>query len=362
MTIENEIVLKIKGKEFSGWKTLEVNQSIDQLASYFAFEYTEKDWLEQGFAMGDPAVVSLNNNRLLTGYVEEIDKSYTDTSHSLQIRGRDALGDLIDCSFYQEGKSGEWKNLTVKRLIEALIAQFNIQLSVDSSVASALSQTKHSFEVRQGDTIADSLMRLAREFAFLPVSYGDGKLTVTRAGRNRRAVTAIEKGKNVKSGSSLQSNIDRFSVYVVKGSNTGDVLHEIASYTAPVAKVIDSLIERHRPLVIIHEDKTTTAKCKDRAKWESMIRAGKSRSFNYKVQGWLQEDGTPWPVNAMYHIRDDVLNVNGEYLCNQLSFRLDSDGANTSFSFVDRDTYELIEQPEKISGDNDSLLREIIRR
>ncbi|OGC76299.1 hypothetical protein A2619_05790 [candidate division WWE3 bacterium RIFOXYD1_FULL_39_9] len=353
----SEIILKVNGKEFSGWKELEINQSLDQLASSFAFSYTEKypnQFDSFDFTMGEEAVVEINGTRLITGYVEEIDKNYDSSNHVLQIRGRDKLGDLVDCSYYQEGKSGEWLNQTVETLVKNLVAPFGISVVVDETVRSTANE-RHSFKIKEGDTVADSLSRLMRLYAFLPVSYGDGKLTMTRAASNRKAVNAIESGKNVLAGNSYQSNTERFSKYIVKGSNTGDPFHELETYIGPSRYAVDPIISRSRPIVIIHEDKSDKANCQNRADWESMVRAGKSRSYKYVINDWLQKDGTPWPLNATYSVVDSINKVNGSFLSSSIIFRLGGWGKITEITLVDEKTYKLIRMPEKITGSNDDV-------
>jgi len=354
----NEIVLNVNGKEFSGWKELEISQSLDQLASSFAFSYTEKypNQIDSfDFGMGEEAIVQINDHRLITGYIEEIDKNYDNSNHVLQIRGRDKLGDVVDCSYWEKEKTGEWLNQTVENLVKSLVSPFGISVVVDDTVRSTADERKLSFKIREGDTIADSLSRLMREFAFLPVSYGDGKLTMTRAASERKATTAIETGKNVLAGNSYQSNTERFSRYIVKGSNTGDPVHELETFTGPSKYALDPVIARNRPIVIIHEDKTNHAGCQKRADWESMVRAGKSRSYKYVLNDWLQKDGTPWPLNALYSVNDKINKVNGSFLSSSVTFRLNGWGKTTEINLVDPKTYQLIRMAEKIKGENDDI-------
>jgi len=344
--MKDDIVLKVEGKKFSGWTELEVNQSLDSLSASFAFSYTENypDQMDVfSFKKGQEAIVEINGYRLVTGHIEEVEKKYTASSHTLQVRGRDKLGDLIDCPWWKEGQPATWSGLTVENLIKKLCEPFGIEVVVDESAREITSQVKSSFTSKEGDTVADCLARLIKEYAFLPVGYGDGKLTLTTSITDKKCITSIVSGKNVLEGALIESDMERYKYYICKGQGDGDDLIDLESIVAPYGKKEDKGIDRYRPLILIMDSETDIKRCQARSEWEETIRRGKSSYCNYTLSGWLQEDGTPFPLNILYSVSDKINKVENTLLSSSISYKLSqSSGRIFEITLVDKDTYKIL--------------------
>lgn len=361
--MEKEIILKIEGNEFSGWQSAEVSKGLNQLAGAFAMSYTDKATIP--IKMGQECTVEINGHVLITGHVEYIDSRFNGTMHQLQVRGRDKLGDLVDCCFYDKDNlhSGEFKDESVLNIVKRLCEPYDVDVVLDetdsSLVEEHLSTKKINFSVETGETIADCLVRLSKMHAFLPVGYGDGKLTLTRAGTNRFATTPLIVGQNIKEAQLVQSNANRFKYYIVKGMNTGFDWTTLEENSQNGELVEDNLITRYRAIVLIAEDNATQADCAKRADWERKVRAGKSREFGYVVTGWLQEDGTPWPLNSMVKIQDPIHNPNSDsLLCSRVVYSLTQNGRVTKMNFVNKEAFDLVKSPDviKTQFDLDTLI------
>ena len=180
--MEKEIILKIEGNEFSGWQSAEVSKGLNQLAGAFAMSYTDKATIP--IKMGQECTVEINGHVLITGHVEYIDSRFNGTMHQLQVRGRDKLGDLVDCCFYDKDNlhSGEFKDESVLNIVKRLCEPYDVDVVLDetdsSLVEEHLSTKKINFSVETGETIADCLVRLSKMHAFLPVGYDLGQLQV----------------------------------------------------------------------------------------------------------------------------------------------------------------------------------------
>lgn len=347
----SDMKLKINGKEYSGWQSIQVDSSLDNFTSTFGFSCSDKfpdkpdNW---NIKMGDACEVLIGSHIIATGFIDEINPQYSESSHSISMFGRDKTGDLVDCSYLQDSTTqiNEWRELSVENIIKALIKPINIDLEVDSSVASDVSKiVGDKFKVDEGQTVFNLIDPLLKQYGILGISTGNGKLTLTRAGTIKTS-DSLEFGVNIKSARFTQSNIERFSLYRVYGQGHGNDNKTIDDYRACSGELADNVVSRYRPLVILSEKAATNALCKDRAVWEAENRAGKSRSVEYEVQGHVQSNGEVWPLNGLVPVRDSFLSINRTMLIAGISFIVDdSVGTITRLKLVHPDTYNLLDVP-----------------
>lgn len=363
MNSPNKIVLRIGGKSFAGWQSVEVSHSINKFAPSFAMAYTDQypnKVDDTSFRLGQECFVEVNGHRLVTGYVEEITSNYDQSSKRLEIRGRDKVGDLVDCSNWGPLSKSEFINQSVLNITKALCKPFALSVVADASASSAVATkaSASSWKTKEGDTVFDSILRLCRMNAILPIGYGDGKVTLTRTSA-KKATDALELGKNIIAGSSQNSNVERYSDYIVKGNGSGksDLSAILGTVTGPKAVATDELITRHRPLVIITDDVVNQiSQLTDKAKWESLTRAGFSRKYEYMVNGWTQKDGSPWFINSLVRISDKISMVQGTLLITDITYSLDdSSGMVCKITVMSPDAFKLVAQAEKISSGFDLL-------
>ncbi len=348
MSSSNEIILKVRGKSFGGWTSVQVEKSLMNVAGAFGLAATDiypgnaKKW---GIAMGDECTVEINGQTIITGYVEDIPITYDANNHNIQIGGRDKTGDLVDCSF--DGDNKEFVGQSASKVITEICSPFSISIVVDSSVSAQAAGKLETFKINEGDTAFDLISKICHMKAMLPVSYGDGKLTLTRAGTTQTKDT-LELGRNVKSGSLDQSDKERFKTYIVKGQGLGaDTKSFLPVFTSPGSRATDDVISRYRPIIIFTETPCDEGKCLERAKWERDIRAGKSRSLEYEVQGWTQSNGDVWPLNALVRVKDAFLEIDATMLIAAVSYKIDEQGTITKLLLTDPEAFELIEKKYK---------------
>jgi prophage tail gpP-like protein len=243
----NNITLKINGKKYNRWKEVTVNKSLFSITGFFnlgGVDIFPNDFKKWGFKLGDACTVEIDNQTIINGYIEDIPINYDGTNHDIQIGGRDKTADLVDCSFIETNQ--EWKNLSIAQLTRTLCNPFSIDVAFDSSIpVSELIQTGTDFKYLPGMTVFEMLKPILDTKGILPVSYGDGKLTLTRSGSDK-ANDVLRLGKNIKSGSINQSVKDRFSTYIVRGQSSGDgIFGQPKDYTEPEGIANDSVIGRY---------------------------------------------------------------------------------------------------------------------
>ena len=345
----DQISLTVNGKSYEGWKAIQVGRSMDQIAGAFGFQASDKypgNFEKWNIPMGSECQVVVGSKTLITGFVDDISIYYDEMEHTFEVKGRDKTADLVDCCY--DSAKNQWNGASIQTIVTDLCNNVGVPITIDSTVANVISNSIVTFKINEGDSIFESISKLLKTKALLPITHGDGKLTITRAG-TELVNDSLESGKNIKTGSFKSSNMERYSVYIVKSQNSGLDEWDEKTINQPVARFNDYVIARTRPLVILSSEKSTTAQCRERAEWEARYRAGKSRTLQYKVQGWLQSNGDIWPLNKCILVRDTFLNVSDTYLIASVLHTLDdTSGTITEFELVPPDAYKVLEEAIKV--------------
>lgn len=342
----SDIRLNVSGIAYTGWTSIQIQQSLDQICGSFGFATSDKfpdkpsSWK---IKMGDYCTVTVDDTTVASGYIDDMPIDYDAENHSIQISGRDKTCDLVDCDFV--GGVNEWNDQTILKLIQNLCTPYDIDVTTDSTVASDVTTIIPKFVAEEGATVSELIRKLCMHKAILPISLGDGKLTLTRAGSSRSSDRLVQ-SVNILAGHLDQSNRDRYSNYIAKGQGEESSLKKLLSSTEPEGEATDDVINRYRTKVFLMDGNVDSGKCKNHANFEARMRAGQSRAIEYTVQGWTQSTGTPWKLNSLVRVSDDFFGVKATKLIAGITYTYNNDdGEIASIRLVDKEAYEYAEVP-----------------
>ena len=352
-----DVRLRVNGREYAGWKTVQVTRGIEAIAGGFDLSVSER-WNGQTtpwpIVEEDECTLLVGNDVVIIGYVDKREISYGSAEHSLRVSGRDRTGLLVDCSAVL--KSWEFQSVPLLTLIQRLCDPFSIKVSLDPSVTgaavtlkvgkgggtvSAGGAGKHTglgvpkppkkFSVDPGESTFEVIDRACRMAGVLPVSDGAGGLLLTRAGTSRVS-TALVEGENILAAHVSYDASARYARYVVRGQQAGDGKDWFGGPIAAVSgEAIDANVRRtERVLLIRPEAGTTREQAQARAGWEAGVRAGRAETVSITVQDWVQSSGALWPINALVYVQAPLLGVDGDLLITQTMMSLDDQGGTTS--------------------------------
>jgi prophage tail gpP-like protein len=340
----------VNGQSYGGWKEASVTRTIEALAGSFEVVVSEK-WpgepTRREINPGDACEVTLDGEVVLSGFVDDVNGQYApgsdggDGAHEVAIAGRDATGDLVDCSHV--GPPNEWTGQRIDAITRAICTPFGIPVTVadGTDIGAPLAR---KFTIQQGETAYEAIERMARTRAVLAVSDGRGGLVLTRAGTSK-ATTALVLGENILSASGLSSLRERFRDYTVKGQLAGtDAVHGTQA-SGPAGVALDPIVQRYRPLVVVAEEQADIATCRTRAQWEANVRAGRGRRATYRVQGWKHKGGL-WRPNELVNVLDPLLGIAMEMLVVTVRHAIASSGSTTEIEVVRPEAYALVPLPE----------------
>jgi len=325
---------------YGGWQRVSVTRSIEQVANGFDLEVTER-WPGQSVSRpirpGERCTLRLDDETVIAGYVDDVEPAYDRQSHGISVRGRDATGDLVDCSAVHE--TGQWANAPLERIARDLCRPFGIGVKVDTDTGDPFP----SFKIEPGETAFECIERAARLKAVLLIADGEGNLVITRAGKTK-AGTALAEGGNILSARGQLSWKERFSVYTVKGHDRIALDGDAADgHLAPAAAVTDEAITRYRPRIVLADDHGNETRFRDRAEWEKNVRMGRALRGSITVQGWRDAQGRLWQPNTLVDVTSPLLYLNAaEMLIVGCLYTLDESGARTALSIARREAFDLV--------------------
>lgn len=347
--MKDKVSLYIKGKIYEGWKSANITRSVEALAGSFKLTTTDRwDVSSDPWQIlpGDPCVLKVNGENLITGYVDSVAPSYDSESHEISIAGRDKTCDLVDCSAYV--KSFEIRRQNLKGIADILCKPFGIGVIVKSPAGAAFS----SVAIQPGESVFDCLDRYARQRKVALTTDGLGNLVFAAIGTGA-AHDALVEGVNILQANATLDHTERFSQYIVKGQapssgDTNDAWNE--AQNAVESRAVDSNIKRYRPLIITAESGVSSGSAGTRAQLEAKKRAGESTQVNITVQGWTQSNGELWPLNAMVRIKSPLLYLDEDMVIASLAFDISDSGSITQITLKRPDAFIEIEKKEKKSS------------
>jgi prophage tail gpP-like protein len=336
-----DVFLRIGNNDIEGWENLHIRKSMNEIACSFGFstsDFSVGNFSKWGFKIEDVGEVYINDTLICTGYIDEIPVEYTSDNHFIQFIGRGKPSDLIDCNFVES--TNEWKNETALNIIKALCSPYDISVEVDTTVTNVVSELIPEFKASEGEFVYNLINELCKDLNILPFDNPDGKLKLMRATTNDYTNDPIQFDGNTSKAKIIQSNVNRYSQYIVKGFGIGTDNKTLEDYIIPSATVNDTIVTRYRPLVIFADRPTDKGKCENRANYEARVRAGNSRGIIYEIPSFVQTNDEVWQINKLTKVKDDNLGIEDTLLISEIDYiESPTEGQKVMINVVDKDTY-----------------------
>jgi len=337
-----EITLQVGDKLYGGWKAASATIGMDRVAGDFALEVTEL-WpgndVTREIRPGNKCSLAIAEMTVITGYVDAVDIAVDSGQHAVSIRGRDASGDLIDCSAVRS--PGQWRRQKVEVIAKQLAEPFGVAVKAAVDTGKPLD----SFALQTGETVWEAIDHAARLRGLLVISDGAGGIVFTRAGLNR-ADDDLVYGANVLSAHARFDVRDRFQTYTALGQVAGSNYLSGSAAAHIKAKATDGEILRYRPLLVTGDSPDAAGSLGDRVKWEATVRAARSVQVEIVVQGFTQTSGALWKPNTLAHVVAKPLRLDGDMLIASVGFEVSEQGTFTRLSLTRADAFTL--QPIKL--------------
>lgn len=326
----------IRGRRYSGWKSVEIIRGIEQAASTFAFEATFKSptGIEDiQVRADDPCNVYLGDDLIITGYIGTLSPSRNATSASFPVAGRSKTGDLVDCAVICY--PGQWTGQRIEVIAAAMAESYGVEVIAEVDTGDPLPK----FAVQPAETVYTAIERMARDRGLLLTDDEAGRLLICRAGVERCADELHCPGNALSSACDIDSS-GRYREYVCIGQRQGLRDGDAGAVIAKsMGTVIDDAISRPRTHVIMAEDAADDDRCLRRAQWEAATRAGQSLRVQMSVQGWRQSNGVLWQPDMICHVKDESHKIDDDLLITKCTWSLSDAGSMTLIELQPPDAF-----------------------
>ncbi len=294
----DEMTLTVGGKIISGWDSVRVTRSIEHLPSDFDLSLMDEfpgSNEQQLVKEGDPCVVKLGSDTVITGYIDRWAPMISSSRHEVRATGRSKCQDLVDCS-------AKWNNnvitgATVLQIAQRLASPYGITVSSDVTDMQNVPQ----FTLNWGESSQEIIDRITRWAALLYYDLPDGSLYLTRVG-TRKAASGVAQGVNIEAAAYEASMDERFSEYTGVSMTVNPLVDDsgYGAVTKATANDPDVAKMRYRNRIIIVESTMNTPELAQQAiDWEMNRRYGRSKSLQVTVDNWRDSAGKLWEPNTL---------------------------------------------------------------
>lgn len=365
------IELTVNGTPFTDFVSASVTLALDTLANDFTFTASAVE-LFPPFGVGDKVEVTVNRVKRLTGFIDEVNGSDREGSHTVTYTGRDKTGDFIDSQINQINDIRADDSLTLKKIIEIVIADLGQDLTVTDNLEPApFNKAEDILSPEVGQEALDFVTQYARKRQALLTSDADGNFVITQSSPTESGA-ALQRlqgsdSNNIISQSWTVNGSQRFVTYIHRGQLDPRALNfagdtDIATIEDQGAEVADTEIRSGRQRVIVESESYSSAQLQDRAKWSKQVAKARATTFRCVAKGHSKPDGGEWEENTLVQINSDVADINRKMLINALTFS-QSEGQQTvtSFEFVERNAFTIDEKllAQRPVGDQNSAFKSL---
>lgn len=342
------VTLAVNGKQYGGWKSVRIEAGIERVARSFEVSITDR-WPGSAeetrrIRPGDQVEVKIGNDLICTAWVDAVPVDYDAQGITVMVRGRSKTADLVDCS--ADNSTGQFKGLKAEEIAKKLAGQYGVNVVAQAATGAAL--TDH--QIQQGESVFESLDRLAKQRQLMISDSGAGDLVILSPGSGGKAASKLELGVNILKASAGFDYSDVYSDYTVKGQSSRQGVDSdwdaasaaLQSSHSGTAK--DSSLKRRRVLVVRQSGQADSGSCQKRASHEQRVRAAKAGEIRYTVASWRQQNGALWQPNQSVDINDMIMGIKTTLLISEVIYTLDEGGMFAELVCISPDAF--LSEPE----------------
>lgn len=337
----DDVTLIINGQAYGGWLDVRITRGVERLPSDFELRLTdlyvaEADQLQ--IKAGDPCVVKIGKDPVITGYVDVVQIGVTRDQHTIAVFGRSKCADLVDCS--AEWPGGQIVGSSVLEIAKKLAAPYGITVDAIDDQGGPIPQ----FNLMRGESPYDILERLCRFRQLLLYDDADGNLLLARVS-TRSAASGFRQGINVESATVDLSAHERFSEYRCYPQAVAQFL-DVGDGGDLIALRLDQGVLRHRVKIIVAESSGGgiggAVVAADRAGWEASRRYGRSFVARVTTDSWRDKSGALYEANTLIALDLPTLKVsNKRWAISSVTYRKGADGTHCDLVMMPKQAFDI---------------------
>ena len=371
------IQIAINGIPYTDFVNAAVTVSLESLANDFSFTASAVGDFPP-LRQGDAVTVTVDDIAVLTGFIDEVSGEDREGGHLVTYTGRDKTSDLLDSQINVMDDIRAADNLTLKRIIEAVIKHLGLSLNVvDSLNPAPFNEAEDIIAPKVGQNAFEFIAAFAAKRQALLSSTSDGDILITQSSPSDSGA-AVQRLKGADSNNILTQSWVlnaslRFNKYIHRGQLDPSALNfggesDSTAVEDQGGEAIDSDIRAGRQSVKVESDvsgigtfgvKTSLSysseQLKDRAKWTKQLAIAKANRFTCAVKGHQKPkveegrvvgpNGGVWQANTLVQVNSDVADIDRKMLLNTLTFSQgEAQPTITTLECVERNVYTINEK------------------
>ncbi|WP_131753601.1 phage baseplate assembly protein [Burkholderia vietnamiensis] len=297
--MNDDLFLSVGNQRVSGWTDIRVTRGIERCPSDFEIGLTESfpgEVDEVIVQPGDACQISLGDDLVVTGYVDELIPSFSPEGHAIRVAGRGKCQDLVDCSAVWP--NGQISGTSAVDIAIKLASHYGIDVNCNVTGLVTIPQ----FNIFIGETSFEVIERVSRYSQLLVYEQPDGNLRLAQAEEQICAAGGVAQGFNVQAASIRYSAHDRFSKYTAFAQSIA-TFGDTGVGPSMLATIEDKDVSRVRERYVVAE---AVQGFKDlaqkRVNWEMNRRIGRSAVVTIVTDSWRDADGVLWEPNTLVNI------------------------------------------------------------
>lgn len=340
----NLVEIIVNGMSYRGWTDVTATAALDEAARSFSVSITEQSPLDEagGFMgwpvmPGDDVEVKLGGQKVITGYVDSRQASYSFTEHGVQVSGRSKTADAIDSSADQP--RGEFKNVRLDALAKTLCAETGLTVTVEGDAGKPFPVVR----IQPGETAFEVIDRLARMRGLTVTDDEEGGLILSDGEGKGEPIRLVE-GDNILTGTATLRADQKYSKVKVKGQRprASDDDEEADGETADgdywddiEAEAEDKTVKRKRTLIIQAEEPGDEDAVKERADREVAKRKAETIECGVTVVGFFSSPGKLWKPGDRAHVISPMLHLDRTLVVKSVTWKQSfNDGSKTELTLT----------------------------
>lgn len=299
---------------------------------------------------GAPCTLSLGNDRVLSGVVDEIELDISRQNRTIRINGRDNAAVLVDCST----PFVSMREVSLADIIEQVVKPLGI---TRVEIRATSSKTRKRIQVQPGQSAWEALLQVAEANALWPWVEPDGRLVIGGPDYASTPVATLimrhdGQGNNVERLSLTRSMPGRYSQVTVLGQHgqyDNDGYDTSRSKLKTVVK--DDVLARRgifRPKVVI--DSSCENQDMSQARARKLLADSRLEGLEIRavVTGHRAGNGAVWTPGQRINVFSEPHGLNATYFLMSRTLRLTRrEGAITELRLREDKTWVLDGNPSK---------------
>lgn len=323
------VTARVNGRAFTDWQSVSIDVSIETAARSFQLEATGLEVENIPIKQDDKIEILIDNELVLTGFVEATGGSDSATDRSFEIAGRSLTADIIDCSNIAKRTH---KGISHSQLATRLCAPYGVKVVLDSNDPLLFEPIKR-FTVEPDEEVFAALERAAKLRAILMFDDPQGRLVLQVGAKGRfplQVEALIKHGDNKISARSQIDGSKMFSEYRIKGQRIGTDNDNGNAVAIVGSSAPGDGPRRLRVKTLISKSSLTPKQAKSRANWEAAQAFGRASTLTETVKGWRDQGGCLWTPGTIIEVDDPVRQWIGQFLVVAARYSKSTDGGTTT--------------------------------